>query len=994
MAAKLGNAALCEIGTLFAVGTIGGLSDGQLIERFLSGSRAEAEAAFGALVGRHGAMVMGVCRRLLSDSNDADDAFQATFLVLVRRAHSIARRDLLANWLYGVAYRTARVARTRAALRHAKERQVIAVRATRSTQSEADCCDLLVLLDEELSRLPEKFRIPVVLCELEGRSRKEVALRLGIAEGTLSSRLARARALLRDRLQKRGLALGAGALAAALPREVSAAAVRPALADATVQAALRYATGGVVPWSVSALAEGVLKAMFLTKLKAGAVALLALCTMASLVAAAAAQVQADRDNRRSVAAVTTVPTAIPGSPRDLGEDAAAKQKKPPAAWGDGVIETKGRVLTPDGKPIAGARITLWWYAIISHGWHHHSFPEARPKLIATTGPDGTFQANFPKSVMANAFSTTQTQQPWRWAEIVAAADGYGPAWGGVNNETNVYELKLVPDDVSVRGRVLDLQGRPVPGARVWVAQLDDAANRTIWSPTWKGLPEDLKTDQDGRFVLKGLGRDRSVCIHVSGPTIEHKLVYVSTQKLVNGKPVNHADVEIVAGPSKPIRGVVRAADTGRPIAGIWIYGGNFGGLIPNDNMRGIRAMTDAQGRFQMEGMPKGHSYKLTVFPRDDQPYIMTEATVGDTQGLAPAETEIKLMRGVPIRFRLVDKATGQPKLGVALYTPYDDNRYFSDDILRNQFFHRSASADEHGIYSLVVPPGTGLITAFVVGGSYLPARVRDADRAKYPLIDRRSYAAMMVNSISHGYHMLDLKIDDPPGIFDVELDPGRKVAGTLVGPDGNPAAGVSAFGQMGKSTRDGNGVSIDVLTGSFAVAGLDPERDLPRSILFVQQDRGLIGRAVLRGDEPVPLQVRLDRWASATGRLVDKDGKPLRDATLRLFAKSFPSPEGLTDAKGHSAPDRGGTPWPHPVPTDNDGRFRIDGLLPGLAYELVLVTPVKKESFMVGEAQTVETSISSTTGDPIKGLSLAPGETRDLTTVRVDDPDQTVGGKP
>ena len=299
MAAKLGNVALREIGTLFAVGTIGGMSDGQLIERFLSGSRAEAEAAFAALVGRHGAMVMGsavVCcptrTMLTTPSRPRSWSWSG-------RAHSIARRDLLANWLYGVAYRTARVARTRAAQRRAKERQVMGVLGTRSTQDEAACGDLLVLLDEELSRLPEKFRIPVVLCELEGRSRKEAALRLGIAEGTLSSRLARARGLLRDRLEKRGLALGAGALAAGLPREVSAATVRPALANATVQAALRYATGGVVPGSVTTLAEGVLKAMFLTKLKAGAVALLALCTMASLAALATARAQADRDHRRS-----------------------------------------------------------------------------------------------------------------------------------------------------------------------------------------------------------------------------------------------------------------------------------------------------------------------------------------------------------------------------------------------------------------------------------------------------------------------------------------------------------------------------------------------------------------------------------------------------------------------------------------------------------------------------------------------------------------------
>ena len=210
-------------------------------------------------------------------------------------------------------------------------------------------------------------------------------------------------------------------------------------------------------------------------------------------------------------------------------------------------------------------------------------------------------------------------------------------------------------------------------------------------------------------------------IHISGPTIEHKLLNVSTQKVVNGKPVDHTDVEIVAGPSKPIQGVVRAADTGRPMAGVWIYGGNFGGGIPNDNMRGIRAMTDAQGRFRLEGMPKGNSYKLTVFPRDDQPYIMTEVTVGDTQGLAPVETEIKLIARRADPLPAGRQGDGPDEAGhCARYAPYDDNRFFSDDILRNQFFHRSASADEHGVYSLVVPPGTGLITAFVGDGSYLP----------------------------------------------------------------------------------------------------------------------------------------------------------------------------------------------------------------------------------------------------------------------------------
>jgi RNA polymerase sigma factor (sigma-70 family) len=469
MATRPTKAVFHEIRTLFAVGAIGGLSDSQLMDCFLSGRGRgeEAEAAFAALVGRHGPMVMGVCRRLLADPNDADDAFQATFLVLVRRAHSIARRDLLGNWLYGVAYRTARVARSRAARRRAKERQVIDMFQTGSSWGETDLGDLPTLLDEELSRLPEKFRLPVVLCELEGQSRKEVARRLGIPEGTLSSRLARARELLRGRLEKRGLALGAGTVAAALSRDTSAALVRPALVDSTVQAALHYAAGGAVSGSAAALAERTLKVIFLTKLKTSAVTLLAAFAVASLAAVAVAQVRAAWDKPPSVAVPgATPPSSARPRPRPLPDVVAAKQEKSAAAWGDGIVETRGRVLGPDGKPMAGAELTLWWYQIVPVAWHHHDFPTARPKLVATTGPDGTFKATFPKSVVANAFSTTQIQNPWKWMAITAAAEGYGPAWGSIHDETNNYELKLVEDDVPVRGRILDLQGRPVSGVSV------------------------------------------------------------------------------------------------------------------------------------------------------------------------------------------------------------------------------------------------------------------------------------------------------------------------------------------------------------------------------------------------------------------------------------------------------------------------------------------------------------------------------------------------
>ncbi len=159
--------------------------------------------------------------------------------------------------------------------------------------------------------------------------------------------------------------------------------------------------------------------------------------------------------------------------------------------------------------------------------------------------------------------------------------------------------------------------------------------------------------------------------------------------------------------------------------------------------------------------------------------------------------------------------------------------------------------------------------------------------------------------------------------------------------------------------------------------------------------RGWIGRAALRGDEPNPVQVQLDRWASATGRLVDANGKAVAGDADNFGVPAFPEPVSLTDDKGNSAPDsRYGNPWPRPVQTDNEGRFRSDGLVPGMTYELVFVTPVKKESYMVGEARTIETAVSSTVGEVIKGLSLAPGEVRDVATVHVESAKRPAGDGP
>jgi RNA polymerase sigma factor (sigma-70 family) len=262
----------------------GVLTDGQLLERFLS---QRDEAAFAVLVRRHGPMVLGVCRRVLRNPADAEDAFQATFLVLVRKAAAIRRRELVGGWLHGAAYRAALEAK--AARRRVLERQVSAMPEPEAPAADV-WEDLRPLLDQELSRLPDKYRVPIVLCDLEGRTRREAARQLGIPEGTLSSRLATARRKLAGRLARHGLALSGGALAAVLSGSVASACVPTPLVAATVKAARAFAVGqpaaGVIAPGVAALTEGVLRTMLLTKLKIGtAVLFLAMTVSAGMLGA-------------------------------------------------------------------------------------------------------------------------------------------------------------------------------------------------------------------------------------------------------------------------------------------------------------------------------------------------------------------------------------------------------------------------------------------------------------------------------------------------------------------------------------------------------------------------------------------------------------------------------------------------------------------------------------------------------------------------------------
>jgi RNA polymerase sigma factor (sigma-70 family) len=261
-----------DVQALFSVGVVANLSDGRLLERFASGPDGDraAEAAFTELVRRHGPMVHRVCRNILNDPHDAHDATQATFLVLVRKAGSIRSRDSIAGWLHGTALRVARHARADAARRRLHERSGAVSEVVEPDPSGQEGWPEL---HEELARLPEKYRVPLVLCYLQGMTTEVAARQLGCPQGTILCRLSRGRERLRNRLIRRGLTASAALLALKQSPEVSGA-LTAGLATATARAALQFTTGssaatasGMVSARGLALARDVLRTILMTKIK-------------------------------------------------------------------------------------------------------------------------------------------------------------------------------------------------------------------------------------------------------------------------------------------------------------------------------------------------------------------------------------------------------------------------------------------------------------------------------------------------------------------------------------------------------------------------------------------------------------------------------------------------------------------------------------------------------------------------------------------------------
>lgn len=664
MAIETLGAALGGISRLLADGTITGFSDAQLLERFAAGHDA---AAFEAVVARHGPMVLGVCRGILKDQADAEDAFQATFLILVQKSTTLRRREALGPWLYQAAPRVAIRANAAAARRRACERRAGQMASTTSTSGPSAPDESLQALHEEIARLPEKLRRAVILCDLQDIPQSRAADELRLSERTLQRRLSEGRRRLKARLIRRGMVPEGGVVGSAFLRQACVP-VPPAWGHATVRAAMAAVDHSLIVGAASAaarqLTREVLRMMWLHKFTVASASLLAAGMVAWGASAALISLQEGPSRK---------PGEMP-DPAMKKAEAAVPQPVPAAPAAPGKVLIRGRVLGPDGRPVPGAKI----YRAPALGLQWQPYPSHES---ATTGSDGRFQ--FLADQRAE-ITFGDRRSYFEKTVVAAAAAGFGVAWVEVppGGRSDDLTLQLV-EDRPITGLVVDLEGRPVRGATLQVLAVRAANGEDLgpWLEAAKarnGRSDDLEqkylprvtitpapkfaADDEGRFRLTGIGRDRLVVARLDGPTIESEHLRILARP---GEPFTlvrlpvppgytttyyGADFRLGAAPTKPIAGVVRDKDTKEPLAGITIASHRLAD-DPVDGNQIIQTTTDAQGRYRLVGMPKGEGNKIKLLPGTDQPYLVSYKDVPDSPGLEPVTVDVEPKRGIWIEGR-------------------------------------------------------------------------------------------------------------------------------------------------------------------------------------------------------------------------------------------------------------------------------------------------------------------------------------------------------
>jgi RNA polymerase sigma factor (sigma-70 family) len=924
------------------------LSDPELLERF---TRGRDESAFTAVVKRHGPLVLGVCRRVLGNLADAEDAFQATFLVLAQKAAAIARHAALPCWLYQVAYRVALKAKTRAASRHRHEQRT-AAREAADPLAEITGRELLGVLDEELQGLSERHRAPLVLCYLEGHTCDEAARQLGCSPRTLKRWLDQARRCLARRLGRRGLTLPAALLAGGLAAGPSRAAIPAKLAAETIAAGVRGVACPAVA-AGAALAESILREAPASRLRAASLVL----ALAGMVAAGAAGLagavadsrpEAPPSGRPDTTALARslpplLPAAGPGDERPVSpKDGKAE---------DGTLTVSGRVLNAEGKPLAGAPV-----AVVGRS---KDFGRGGDLLRddfdvlaqGKTAADGRFR-----------LAARRAASGWyRDLYVLARAPGCGIGLHPLSLAAPAAEVTLrLTSERVVRGRLVDLQGQPAAGVTVQVHGITRLRNGLPEGVHLGRAPRDLaawpatvRTDAQGKFEVRGLSRTYNTSLFVEGERFAPQTLYVDLTAFLLPMGLNRS-----LAPAQVIEGRVLEAETGKPVphALLTVYSGEseFG------NSGGLGGKADAEGRFRLSPYA-GKWFTVSARPPSGAPYMSVEKRFKWETGKVRRQLDLKLPRGVLVRGKVTEAGSGKPvaRAAVQYYPLQAKNPNFKEDIVHGWQGIEVSKGD--GTFQIAVLPGPGHLLIMGQNGQYIHEEIGSTVLYSDRPGGRRFYADAIVR--------LDLPKEDRVKDMAVTLKRGVTVKGRLLGPDGQPVGkalmicrlNVDALSPMWH-------LPVRLRDGQFELPGLDPEKSCP--VAFLDPENRWGATVQLSGKQAKgPLTVKLRPCGQAKARFLDKTGRPLANhrpmidivvtpGAHRYDYKAAEKGQLAADGDFLSNVDRHNY-WRGPV-TGADGRCTFPALIPGVTYHL---TSFGKDGHYVAREFTAESGKTFDAGD-------------------------------
>ncbi len=883
MAGKPGGAALRSIGALFNAGTIGGLTDGRLLERFSAGDDG-AEPAFAALVDRHGPMVLRVCRSLLRDMHDAEDAFQATFLILAIKARSIRGRDSLSSWLYSVAYNVAATSRSSAARRRSHELKAGQARPTAFEEAPGD--DLGPILHEELDRLPERYRAVLVLCHLEGLTQHQAAERLGTPVGTVQSRLARGRDRLRARLTRRGLAPSSAVLAA--PTSVEA--VPAALADSTARLALAV---GTAPGAVAHLVNKGVALMFLQTLMktavgvllaVGAIAAGALAYQSAEPPPAAAPIAvATDDGLLTVKGVVRMPDGAPAAGatvRSFGEpplvaladeagrfelrgvfgggcalqassadgglmavrriasgDVRAVQSNPVELTLRPAIEHEVVVLS-GGKPAAGARVTAF-------------LPDLGMEQ-GVTGQDGKARLRLPAGGGFNRLAA--------WHPTLGVA-GKGTLRGRVPGDQT--ELSLLPPAPHTI-RVVDPDGGPVGGLELGVSFHPEDSD---WIVTHYIEASHVRTNADGTAIVPWAPRGRLQYVEVELPGSDWKVDETDLKQVKDGLTTVHVRRE------HAVQGrliMPEGADAG----GILVTGFGFG-PANNGDIPYARARRD--GTFRLR-VPSDHGFSLGVVDLKwaSEPWT---GVILRADSAEPAKIDMKVYPATPLTVRVTRGARREPVPGAAMELGSKAKFDWTDQAGEK----RSAMG---GASTWLTTDADGLARA-AVGRGKQQLTLNSGDWREQREIEVTSETPVEIE-----FHRAWIGVQNAVGRLTLDGKPYEP----------SPTLAVHAWA----SVTEPHMIPESLTPARRPDGAFEVEFDAESATLFFLDRERMLGGYAERMKGDARVDVSMTPTATYAGALLDPDGKPASGRTVQMFVKNG-------DFKPIEA-----------QPTDEAGRFRFD----------------------------------------------------------------------